>query len=303
MTQPSPFRRPKPGEEGYMLLAVICLLALLTISLSVAIPAVIKDIQRDRELETMERGKQYIRAIKMYYNKFAAYPPNVDALAKPAGPGNLRFLRKKYLDPITGKDDWKPIQFGQNKAPTAMGFFGQPLGGIGMAGVGPGGGGGIAGGQTLGTSLTPSTDANGTPMGGDSSTAGTPGDSTTPAAGTTGSSILGGQAFGGLGIIGFSPNSTKQSILFYKKKNHYNEWEFVYDPQADITVMGNGGGPAGTQPVGGTGIAPGTGGVGGGGAGIGGSGIGGAGFGGAGTGGFGSSSPTPTTPPSTTPNP
>ena len=298
MTQPSPIReRPKPGEEGYMLLAVICMLALLTISMSVAIPAVIKDIQRDRELETMERGQQYIRAIKMYYKKFGAYPPSVETLVKPAGPGNLRFLRKKYLDPITGKDDWKPIHFGQNKAPTAMGFFGQPLGGIGMAGVGPGGGGGIAGAQTLGSSLTPSTDANGTPMGGDSSTGGSTGDSTSPAPGSTGSSILGGQAFGGLGIIGFSPASNKQSILVYKTKSHYNEWEFVYDPRADFSVIG-GGGPGSVQPVPiqGNGNAPGTN--------FGGSGFGNSGIGGTGSGGFGSSSPTPpTTPPTTNPNP
>jgi hypothetical protein len=48
-----------------------------------------------------------------------------------------------------------------------------------------------------------------------------------------------GQTFGGVGIIGFSPNSPKQSILVYKKKNHYNEWEFVYDPLSDMTTLGS----------------------------------------------------------------
>jgi hypothetical protein len=43
-----------------------------------------------------------------------------------------------------------------------------------------------------------------------------------------------GQTFGGAGIMGFSPNSSKQSILVYKKKTHYNEWEFVYDPKTDL---------------------------------------------------------------------
>jgi len=280
-----------------MLLAVICLLALLTISLSVALPAITKEIQRDREIETIERGKQYIRAIKLYYKRFGTYPPNVDVLVKPQGPGNLRFLRQKYLDPLTGKDDWKPIHFGENKAPTAMGFFGQPLGGIGIGGVGPGAG-GIAGAQTLGTSLTPSTDMNGTSMGGDnsgaggdSSTNGSPGNSTSPAPGSTGSSILGGQTFGGLGIIGFRPASTKQSIITYKTKNHYNEWEFVYDPRADFSVVGSGG-PMGTQPVQiqGNGSAPGFSPT-----------PSGPGLGGTGTGGFGSTSPTPT-PPGTNPN-
>ena len=97
--------------------------------LAIALPKVAKEIQRDREMETMHRGKQYARAIKMYYKKFGAYPPNVDALIKPTN--NIRFLRKKYIDPTTGKEDWKPILFGQNKAPTAMGFFGQPIGGTG----------------------------------------------------------------------------------------------------------------------------------------------------------------------------
>jgi len=29
----------------------------------------------------------------------------------------------------------------------------------------------------------------------------------------------------------------RQSILVYKKKNHYNEWEFVYDPIAEQTMQ------------------------------------------------------------------
>jgi len=32
---------------------------------------------------------------------------------------------------VTGKDDWKPIMYCQNKTPMAMGFFGQPLAGSG----------------------------------------------------------------------------------------------------------------------------------------------------------------------------
>jgi len=56
-----------------------------------------------------------------------------------------------------------------------------------------------------------------------------------------------GQTFGGIGIMGFSPTSPKQSILVYKKKNHYNEWEFLYDPVAE-QMMQQGGlaGGAGT---------------------------------------------------------
>ena len=119
-----------PAEEGYILIWVMFLLVIFTLALSVAAPAIGKEIERDRERETMERGKQYIRRIQLYYRKFHAYPPNVDALVKT---NEIRFLRKKYIDPMTGKEDWKPILFGQAKTQT-LGFFGQPLAGAGSAG-------------------------------------------------------------------------------------------------------------------------------------------------------------------------
>jgi type II secretory pathway pseudopilin PulG len=210
------------------------MVALFTISLAIALPKMSKSIQRDRELETMQRGKQYIRAIKMYYKKFGAYPPNVDALVKPTN--NIRFLRKKYIDPTTGKDEWKPILFGQNKVPTAMGFFGQPMTGSTMAGTGPGASGtsglSATGSQSGGLSQQATTDASST---GSTATSGSAFGSTTGS--TSGTS---GQTFGGAGIIGFSPMSPKQSILVYKKKNHYNEWEFVYDPLSEQMTMGGG---------------------------------------------------------------
>jgi type II secretory pathway pseudopilin PulG len=222
-----------------MLVAVIFLVALLTLSLSIALPRISKEIQRDREVETMHRGKQYIRGIRMYYKKFGAYPPNVDALVK--GTNNIRYLRKKYVDPTTGKEDWKLIHFGQNKAPTAMGFFGVPLGGSTIAGTGPGA-------QSNG--FNPSTpaatpDPNAPPADPNNPNAASP---TTGQNGQPGQPGQNGQTFGGAGIIGFSPNSPKKSILIYKTKDHYNEWEFVYDPISE-QMMTPGGGPTSLTPT------------------------------------------------------
>jgi len=235
-----------------MLVAVIFLLALLTIALAVALPKMSKEIQRDRELETMHRGKQYARAVKLYYKKFGTYPPNVDVLVKPTN--NIRFLRKKYTDPTTGKEEWKPVRFGQNKAPTAMGFFGQPLGGSGGGCINNGLSGNststsLSSISTSATSFSGSANCAGTGLntgsgastatGGTSSTDPNAANSNTTASGSTTDSTTGsttgtggqtGMTVGGAGIIGFSPNSPKQSIMVYKKKNHYNEWEFVYDP-------------------------------------------------------------------------
>jgi type II secretory pathway pseudopilin PulG len=241
-----------------MLVAVLFLLFLLVLSLAVAAPILKKQIQHDRELETMHRGKQYIRAIRLYYKKFGAYPPNLDALADT---NKIRFLRKKYADPTTGKADWKLIHFGQNKVPTAWGFFGQPLTTTAIAGVGPGGGAGLGlnginptgspvpatGGSILNTGTDSNTTSNGSPNPNSPSTTGTPG--TTGTAGATGTGLTG-QTFGGLGIIGVSPNSSKQSILVLHKKNHYNEWEFVYDPQSEQLMMQGGNNGLGGQPAG-----------------------------------------------------
>ena len=276
----TPIRRPvSPSEEGYILVAVIFMLAILILSLAVAAPKVSKDIQRDREVETMHRGKQYIRGIQMYYRKFNAYPPNLDALVKA---NNIRFLRKKYVDPTTGKEEWKAIHFGQNKAPTAMGFFGQPLAGSTLAGIGPAGGNGVNGATPAASAFMGAGSAGGlggqsgfggvgagaiggtdnlaaTGAAGQSGAAGTAGATGTDAGGNSGTTSAfgtGGQTFGGLGIIGFSPNSPKQSILVYKKKNHYNEWEFVYDPAIERMMMGGmSGAGSGAVPIGGAGTS------------------------------------------------
>ena len=226
MTKPSPIRRPKPCEEGYTLISVIFMVALMSLSLSIAMPKVIEEIQRDREQETMQRGKQYMRGVRMYYRKFGAYPPNADALIK--GTTDMHFMRKKYADLTMGTTDWKPVYLGQNKAPLAMGFFGVPLGGPVFAGN-------IPGASTNGIQAASSVATQ--------STGGDPNASNSGTAGNTSAFGETGQTFGGAGIIGFSPNSPKQSIMVYKTKTHYNEWEFVYSPLLDQM-------PQGAAPVG-----------------------------------------------------
>src|SRR3984957_16683234 len=267
----APLRRKSipASEQGYVMLIAIFFIALLVISLAVAAPKIARSIQRDRDLETFHRGLQYRRAIQLYYRKFHAYPPNVEALINT---NDIRFLRKKYKDPITGQDDWKPIAFGQNKTPTAMGFFGQPLAGNAstLAGIGPGGAGGFPGSTTPGGAFGGGSSGSGifgssdsgsgqSPAAGGSSPTDNSGGSAGTSSGTTGStgstssggtsstgagtgtgSSPGGPTFGGAGIIGFSPASPNASILVYKKKQHYNEWEFTYDPLSDMQTVGGG---------------------------------------------------------------
>jgi hypothetical protein len=243
-------RRRSAAEDGYILVAVMFMLTILVLSLAVAAPRIKQALERDREVEATHRGKQYVRAIQLYYHKFHAYPPNVDALVMT---NNVRFLRKKYVDPITGKDDWAPIFFGQNKVPTVVGFFGQPIGMSSIAGTGPGslgtGPGGAGNGSSLNNSSAGSADNT------DPNSAPSNSSNNQTANGTT-SGSTNGQTFGGAGIIGFSIPSEKQSILVLKKQNHFNQWEFVYDPLQESIASLSGGGATAPGGIPGASIPP-----------------------------------------------
>lgn len=165
-------------ESGFILLAVLFMVALVLIALAVAAPRIAASIQRDREDELMHRGLEYRHAIKLYYKKFGRYPASIDQLENT---NNIRFLRKRYVDPMTGKDDWKIIQFGQAHV-KPMGFFGQPIANSGTAGssiLGGAGQAGALGGLPGASGLPGSSGAFGTSgaLGGLSGASGLPGSS------------------------------------------------------------------------------------------------------------------------------
>jgi type II secretory pathway pseudopilin PulG len=317
-------RRPAgsaDSEAGYILVAVLFLVALILITLAVAAPRIAQSIQRDRELELVHRGEQYKRAVKLYYKKFQAYPSSIDQLVNT---NNIKFLRKRYTDPMTGKDDWKIIHQGEEHL-KVMGLFGQPIassGGPSAAGTSIAGMG--AGGFANGAAAAPGTSALSSGVTGTSgSTTGSSdgsGGSTqngsafgqSGAGGTTGTSGLGSSGpgssgfgggaggntnptFGGGPIVGVKVPNTKASIKEYKQQKHYNEWEFVYLPLEDQMQGGgamfggaganlNGVGNGTTNPTSPT------------------SGFGGTGFGNSGAG-IGGTNPTPMPTPSPTPTP
>ena len=274
---PCSSRGKDASEHGFVLLAVLFLVALLLIGLAVAAPRVAQDIQRDRETELYHRGMQYERAIRLYYRKTGNYPTDLSQLENT---NNIRFLRQRYLDPITGKA-FRVIHQGEAKVPL-VGLFGQPVVGgqvPGAASIGTPAGSPIGGstslnGATTGSSLFSSSSSSSsqspTPTGdttGDAGTSGTPGQ-----AGSTGTSgtTTGFGSTGSTGsttvvgrIVGVSSTSPKASIRVFKKQTHYNQWEFVYDPASELLLAGGGqpnlNGPGGTtnpQGTGGLGTQP-----------------------------------------------
>ena len=54
----------------------------------------------------MERGEQYKRAIQVYFATNRRYPPALDDLETNQ---TRHFLRHKYIDPMTGKSEWRII--------------------------------------------------------------------------------------------------------------------------------------------------------------------------------------------------
>ncbi|HWF11365.1 MAG TPA: hypothetical protein VG297_23000 [Bryobacteraceae bacterium] len=104
---PDPARRS--SEAGFALLMIYAMAAIVAITLYMELPRVAFEAQRDKEQLLIDRGEQYSRAVMLYVRKFNRYPADFDALQNTQ---NLRFLRHKYVDPMTGKDDWRLIHVG-----------------------------------------------------------------------------------------------------------------------------------------------------------------------------------------------
>jgi type II secretory pathway pseudopilin PulG len=179
--------------------ALLVTLSVMAVLMTAIMPAWRHIAQRDREEEMIFRAKQYARAIGLFQKKAGpgVLPQNIDILVE------QRFLRRKYLDPITGEDF--DLLYA-NAAPT----------------LAPGGGG--RGAQV------------GTPAGGRGSQ---PPGSTAPG-GRSGQPPGTSAAIGRSGIIGVTSKSKAESIRIIEGRNHYNEMRFVYVDLAQQAGAGAG---------------------------------------------------------------
>jgi type II secretory pathway pseudopilin PulG len=222
---------------------MLLMIAVMGIMAATLVTSIKFDIKRDREEEMIHRGVQYSRAIRAYYKKFGRYPATIENLENT---NQMRFLRKRYKDPLTGKD-FKVLHFGEAK--------------MGLAGMG--GGGIIPGASTIGPNgtLTPNSSSgfgNSSSFGnsnsfGQSSTQKSGSDSSQTSTDTnasqgvssTGNTDASDQnssdqpvrTFGGMPIVGVASMSKDPTIREYDKKKKYNEWQFVYDPNMDRGLL------------------------------------------------------------------
>jgi type II secretory pathway pseudopilin PulG len=85
--------------------ALLVAIGLMSVFMSAALPAWRQAAKREKEAELLWRGRQYDRAIQLFRRRYGAPgPPSVDALVEG------RFLRKKYLDPMTSREfELRPV--------------------------------------------------------------------------------------------------------------------------------------------------------------------------------------------------
>jgi type II secretory pathway pseudopilin PulG len=223
-------------QQGYILLTLMLFVALLGISAAALAPNIIFQMRRDREEELIHRGVQYSRAIRLYFKKFGRYPTRIEDLKNT---NNLRFLRRPYKDPITG-NDFKLLHYGEVQMFAGAGINGATAvsamagGNQNSSNFNPGGAGQPSsneegGPSTPGSGFNSNSSSSGSSRFGNSSGNGTS-SSSSPSLFGGGSSA---QTLSGGPIVGVISTSKAATIREFNGKNHYNQWQFIYDPAMD----------------------------------------------------------------------
>ena len=266
----SPKRTGKRGQRGYALLMMMFFLAILLLTMAVATPTVINDLTREKETEMVWRGKQYVRGIRLYYQKMHRFPIELDDLAKPKTLG-VRFMRQAYKDPMNTVDgSWRLIYLGPGGAllgslkthclnasitsQAGVSNFGNPVSTGAASSFGSGQNSfsqsSSFGGSSFSTSFSSSGSSSSSGLTASGATAAACGGPTADASGNPSGSNQGSsdtmgqphdiapsdlpQPIMGGNIVGVGSKVNKQSFLWYEKARNYRLFEFVWDPTIDV---------------------------------------------------------------------
>lgn len=228
--------KSQKSSRGYILITLMLFIALIALAALAVLPEITFQIKRDREEEMIHRAVGYSRAIRKYYKKFGRYPARIEDLENT---NNLRFLRKRYKDPITGQD-FKLLRLGDPKlmGMGQMGLVGGPGGGIKPGVVNPNMPQvtGLPQSSNTGTSNAAS-GASGNPSDAQANPGSSVSSSSSSSSDTSSSTQ---QVLGGGPILGVACDSEATTIREFYNKNHYNDWLFIYDPTSDRGGLLNG---------------------------------------------------------------
>jgi hypothetical protein len=96
-------------ERGSALLIVFVFAAMIAIMLYAELPIAVFESKRQKEQLLIDRGNEYAHGVKLFVRKFGMYPASIDQLENT---NRMRFLRHRFKDPFTGKDDWRLLHAG-----------------------------------------------------------------------------------------------------------------------------------------------------------------------------------------------
>jgi type II secretory pathway pseudopilin PulG len=99
------------AERGFTYIGLLILIATMVISLGATSAVWYTTQQREREEELLDIGRQFQRAIGLYYRAGTGNADRLprqleDLLKDNRFPGTRRFLRRVYRDPMTGGTEW-----------------------------------------------------------------------------------------------------------------------------------------------------------------------------------------------------
>ena len=95
-------------QQGFTYIGLLFAVAILGITLATIGVVWSTQIRRDREAELLYKGEQFRAAIGKYLASGGQYPPALaDLVADTRTPMVRRYLRRIYLDPMTGSADWQ----------------------------------------------------------------------------------------------------------------------------------------------------------------------------------------------------
>ncbi len=92
-------------RSGAVLLAVTISVILVAITIAVALPVASKEVQREKEDSLRFILGEFRRAVENFEHFNGRTPENIEELI--VDQQGRKFLRKRYLDPFTGKFDWR----------------------------------------------------------------------------------------------------------------------------------------------------------------------------------------------------
>lgn len=93
-------------ESGFALLLIFLIAAAVAFTMYQELPRAAFESARDKEQLLMDRGNQYKRAIQVFYAVNKRYPQEIKDLENT---NDKRYLRRRYIDPMTGKDEWRLV--------------------------------------------------------------------------------------------------------------------------------------------------------------------------------------------------